>query len=163
MSGWLYKEVPLYNTLLVPLGELSEVLDAQQSCNITQHYATHSLNLALIHSQFIPILTKLLPFPLPLSPPPPRQIMDREGGRRAIEGLDGNQLTGSPKPLSVQPYVSHTPCPTPFSTCNFTLQKVSSIQSPEQTDLDNLPSNVCTRVSKVFLFGPNSCVLIAVS
>ena len=32
--------------------------------------------------------------------------MDKEGGMRAVKGLDGNHLAGSPKPLSVQPYVS---------------------------------------------------------
>ena len=33
------------------------------------------------------------------------QIMDKEGGERTIEALDGLQLKGSPRPLSVQPYV----------------------------------------------------------
>ena len=32
--------------------------------------------------------------------------MDKEGGMRAVNGLDGNHLAGSPRHLSVQPYVS---------------------------------------------------------
>jgi len=32
--------------------------------------------------------------------------MDKEGGMKAVKELDGNHMAGSPKPLSVQPYVS---------------------------------------------------------
>ena len=35
----------------------------------------------------------------------PLQIMDKEGGERTIEELDGVQLKGSPRPLSVQPFI----------------------------------------------------------
>ena len=36
----------------------------------------------------------------------PFQIMDREGGLQAMSALNGTRLEGSPKPLSVQLYVS---------------------------------------------------------
>jgi hypothetical protein len=31
--------------------------------------------------------------------------MDKEGGERTMEALDGVQLKGSPRPLSVQPFI----------------------------------------------------------
>ena len=33
--------------------------------------------------------------------------MDKDGGMKAVKELDGIRMAGSPKPLSVQPYVSH--------------------------------------------------------
>ena len=36
----------------------------------------------------------------------PFQIMDRDGGLQAMSALNGIRLEGSPKPLSVQLYVS---------------------------------------------------------
>ena len=38
---------------------------------------------------------------------PSVQIMDDEGGRTAMASLNGFQLLGSPRPLSVQEYVSY--------------------------------------------------------
>ncbi len=43
--------------------------------------------------------------------------MDKEGGMRAVKGLDGHHLTGSPKPLSVQPYVSGSDTVQNFIAC----------------------------------------------